>query len=102
MGRPLKKWPTYALGVLESSVDRLKEMQAEAAAAEESIVAGNTVVAMKQLSDLRAKAISVAVELLLAQEGKYSQEQPAQWNPPAAVDKQTISAVKQAVATRRQ
>lgn len=102
MGRPLKKWPTHALANLERSVDRLKEITAKAEAAEDAIVLGDSVLAMRQLSDVRATAIEIVKDLVLSRAGQYERQETAPlWTQPIE-EKATVKAVAQVVATRHQ
>lgn len=101
MGRPDKPWPPKALGVLEASVDRLKEIEKALDEAEAALVIGDNLTAMKQLSDSRVKALKVVAGLVQSRLGKYEQENSPQWNPPAAVEKQTAKEVAQVLTLRR-
>jgi hypothetical protein len=101
MGRPDKPWPPKALGVLEASVDRLREIERELDEAEAALLAGDNLAAMKRLSDSRVKALKVVAGLVQSRIGKYEQEQAPQWNPPAAVEKKTVQEVTQVLSLRR-
>lgn len=96
MGRP-KKWPTYALESLERTVDELKELEAAAKAAQDSLLAGNTLAASSQIAECRVMALKCARNLLDARIGKFEQqEKGTRWNQ----SERTAEAVAQVIATR--
>lgn len=100
MGKPVGKWPTYALENLEATVDGLKELEDKASQVQDAIVLGDALTALRELSDLRVKALKCVEHLVRAKIGKYEQqERSPQWKRPAA-DKAT-EAVAKVVATRR-
>lgn len=100
MGRPAEKWPTYALENLEKSVDRLRELEAKASQVQDAIVAGDALVALRELSDVRVMALECVDHLVRSRIGKYQQQEKAQrWNRPA--DDKAAQVVTQVVATRR-
>lgn len=101
MGRPTKPWPPKALRVLETSVDRLKEIEASLNEAEAALLAGDSLSAMKQLSDSRVKALKVVAELVQSRIGKYEQENSPQCPSPTAVEKKTAKEVVQVLSLRR-
>ncbi len=98
MGRPAEKWPTYALENLEATVDRLKELERAARAAQDALVAGNALSASSQMADVRVMALECVDHLVRARIGKYTQQEKAQrWQRP----EQTAAAVTQVIASRR-
>lgn len=102
MGRPLGKWPTYALENLEATVDGLKELERKAKAIQDAIVLGNSAEALRDLSDVRVMALECVDHLVRARIGKYQQrEQASQWSKPAAVEDKAAAAVTQVMAIRR-
>lgn len=99
MGRPLKKWPDYALSTLEATVDELKELERKAKAAQDALVAGNALEASSQMGDVRVAALRCVANLANAKIGKYEQQEKAQqWNRPEI---KAAAAVAQVVASRR-
>lgn len=102
MGRPHGKWPTYALGSLERTVDELKELERAARAIQDSIVSGDSAAALRDLSDVRVMALQCVDNLVQARIGKYQQQgQAAQWSKPVATEDKVTQTVAQVMATRR-
>jgi hypothetical protein len=100
MGRPAGKWPTYALGALEKTVDELKELERKVSAAQDAIVLGDDAVALRDLSDARVLALKCVGNLVESRIGNYQKQEIApEWNRPT--DKQAARAVAQVVAARR-
>lgn len=100
MGRPPKKWPTFALENLEDSLFKLKELEAKADAAEVAVVMGDNVVAMRELSEIRSLALKCLENLVRSRAGEYEQQQrEPKWSKPT--NDQTAKAVQRVMATRR-
>lgn len=99
MGRPAKKWPTYALENLEDSVYRLKQLEVLASMAQEAIAVGDAAMAQKHLGNVRAEALKCVDNLMRSRTGNYQQQETApQWRP---VEEKTAEAVARVVAIRR-
>ena len=101
MGRPAERWPTKALGALELTVDRLKELEKAAKAAQDALVAGNTLAASGQMGDVRVMAMKCVGDLVNARIGKYEQEKAQQWQRAAASEEKAAEAVTRVMAARR-
>lgn len=105
MKRPAEKWPTYALENLENSLYRLKQLEQKASQAQDAIVLGDSVGALRDLSDVRVMALECADELMRARIGKYKQQEdasrkaPREWN--RSTEEKAVQAVEQMMATRR-
>lgn len=100
MKRAAEKWPTYALENLEDSLYRLKELERKASSAQDAIVLGDAVAALRNLSDVRVLALECVENLVRSRIGKYKQQEATpRWQ---ATDATTAQAVEQVLATRRQ
>jgi hypothetical protein len=100
MGRPTEKWPHYALENLEDSLHRLKELERKLNAAQDAIVLGDDVLALKDLSDARVLALECVDNLVRSRIGKYQQqEKTPRWTRPA--EEKAMETVAQVVAIRR-
>lgn len=98
MGRPAEKWPTYALENLEDSLYKLKQLERKASEAEDAIVLGDDLAALRGLSDVRMLALECVENLVRSRIGKYKQQEKSpQWNKPTSTDQ----AVQQVMAARR-
>jgi hypothetical protein len=102
MGRPAKKWPHFALQQLENTVVRLKELERKTSKAQDAIVLGDATTAMRDLSDVRVMALECVAELVRSRIGKYEQEGKASQSWTQTTDEQSVQAVEQVMATRRQ
>lgn len=84
-------------------MDGLKELERKTKAIQDAIVLGDTVTAMRDLSDVRVKALECVDHLVRARIGKYQQREKATaWNRPAVnEDKTAAQAVTQVMTLRR-
>lgn len=97
MGKPVGKWPTYALENLEDSKYRLKQLLKLAEQIQNAIVTGDDLTALRDLSDVRALAFESLDNLVRAETGNYQQQEKApKWKRPEATE-----IVAKVVATRR-
>jgi hypothetical protein len=100
VGRPLKKWPDYALKANEASVDQAKELERRASHASDALVLGDTATALRDLGEMRVMALKIVNTLVNSRIGKYEQGKESQWNQ--TTDEQTAQAITQVLATRHQ
>jgi hypothetical protein len=75
VGRPLKKWPTYALDSLERTLYELQEIERAARAVQLAIAEGNQAAALLLLSDVRVASRRCVEHLLRARSGNYDKSQ---------------------------
>ncbi len=71
MARRPKKWPSYALAALENTQVRLADIRKLSREAQTAIVAGNELLAVTLLSDIRDKAAEASELLARAHRGDY-------------------------------
>lgn len=79
MGRPLKKWPSYALESLENTLALLKDFDRDLRRAQELMAGGEHERAQIAMSDARASALKCVEHLVRARTGEYQREGAAAW-----------------------
>lgn len=75
MGRPLKKWPTYALDSLERTLYELQEIERAARLVQLAIAEGDADSALILLSDVRVASRRCVEHLVRARTGEYDKSE---------------------------
>jgi hypothetical protein len=70
-GRPIKRWPNYALDSLEATLFELQEIERAARAVQLAIAEGDEAGALLLLSDVRVASRRCVEHLLRARSGNY-------------------------------
>lgn len=80
MGRPLKRWPTYALEELEKTLFLLSGIEKLARGVQEAIAEDDARRALILLSDVRVRSQECVENLVRAKTGNYEREIGPTWS----------------------
>lgn len=79
MGRPLKRWPDYALSSAENTLALLKTIQATTREVQVAIQQRETETALILLGDVRVYSLQANDYIVRALSGNYKKEEADKW-----------------------